>query len=88
MRVGTAAGDVVHQAELDRREQTISRAGGRRRRPTMVVFDDGNRLLKTLDFEQPTAWLATQLASDADLWSRSLGARAASRAGRTTPRRA
>ena len=38
--------------------------------PTMVVFDDGNRLLKTLDFEQPTPWLAAQLASDADLWSR------------------
>jgi aminopeptidase N len=69
VRVGTAAGDVVHQAALDRREQTIA-VPGVTSAPTMVVFDDGNRLLKTVDFEQPTAWLAAQLASDADLWSR------------------
>ena len=30
----------------------------------MVVFDDGNAVLKTLTFEQPTAWLATQLERD------------------------
>ncbi len=70
VRAGTAAGDVVREVELDRREQTIQLpdlAGP----PTMVVFDDGNHLLKTLDFDQPTAWLATQLERDSDLWNRS-----------------
>ncbi|HEX5385866.1 MAG TPA: M1 family aminopeptidase [Gemmatimonadales bacterium] len=63
------AGDVVREVELTAREQSVtidSLAGP----PTMVVFDDGNRMLKTLDFEQPTAWLATQLARDPDLWNR------------------
>ncbi len=69
VRVGTGTGAVVHEAEIDRREQTIT-VPGVRSAPTMVIFDDGNRLLKTLEFEQPTAWLAGQLASDADLWSR------------------
>ncbi len=69
VRIGTAAGDVVHEAQLDSREQTIT-VPGIASPPTMVVFDVGNRLLKTLDFEQPTRWLAVQLASDADLWSR------------------
>ena len=36
----------------------------------LVVFDDGNTVLKTLDFDEPTAWLATQLARDPDLWDR------------------
>jgi aminopeptidase N len=69
VRVRTGAGEVVHEAELDRREQTVT-VPGVTSAPTMIVFDDGNRLLKTLDFEQPTAWLAAQLASDTDLWSR------------------
>ncbi|MEO8879736.1 MAG: M1 family aminopeptidase [Gemmatimonadaceae bacterium] len=69
VRVGTAKGDVVHRAMLDAREQTIvidSLPGA----PTMVVFDDGNTILKGLDFQQPTSWLATQLAHDPDLWNR------------------
>jgi aminopeptidase N len=69
LRIGAASGDVVHEAELDARQQTIV-IPGVTSAPTMVVFDDGNRMLKTLEFEQPTAWLATALASDADLWSR------------------
>src|SRR5260370_30934248 len=36
----------------------------------MVVFDDGNTILKELTFDQPTAWLAEQLARDPDLWNR------------------
>ncbi len=36
----------------------------------MVVFDDENAVVKTLDFEQPTAWLANLLARNADLWNR------------------
>jgi HEAT repeat protein len=39
--------------------------------PTMVIFDDGNTILKQLTFDQPTVWLATQLAHDPDLWDRS-----------------
>jgi HEAT repeat protein len=37
----------------------------------MVVFDDGNTVLKTLSFDEPTRWLATQLPRDPDLWNRS-----------------
>jgi len=36
----------------------------------MIVFDDGNRILKSLAFDQPTAMLATQLRRDANLWNR------------------
>src|SRR5437870_5655614 len=69
IRVGTASGDVVRRAELAAREQTIEipeLAGA----PTMVVFDDGNTILKELTFDQPTPWLATQLKRDPDLWNR------------------
>jgi aminopeptidase N len=69
IRVGTAKGDVTQRVWLDSREQkvTIPVSGP----PTMVIFDDGNAVLKELEFDEPTAWLATQLASDADLWNRS-----------------
>jgi aminopeptidase N len=69
IRVGTASGDVVWHAELNQREQTIT-IPGLKGGPTMVVFDEGNTILKTLTFDQPTAWLATQLARDPDLWNR------------------
>jgi HEAT repeat protein len=36
----------------------------------MIVFDDDNVVVKTLAFEQPTAWLANQLARSSDLWNR------------------
>ena len=39
--------------------------------PTMAIFDDGNGLLKALTFEEPTAWLATELRRDTNLWDRS-----------------
>jgi RND family efflux transporter MFP subunit len=35
----------------------------------MVVFDDGNTIVKELVFEQPTGWLANQLARDSSLVS-------------------
>jgi aminopeptidase N len=38
--------------------------------PTMIVFDPGNSILKSLTFDQPTAWLATQLRKDENLWDR------------------
>ena len=69
IRVGTPRDDVVRHAELDGREQAIEIAdlpGA----PTMVVFDDGNTILKELTFDQPTTWLATQLRRDPDLWNR------------------
>jgi aminopeptidase N len=69
IRVGTRSGDVVQQAELNRREQTIV-IPGVKSAPTMVIFDDGNAVLKTLTFDQPTTWLANQLERDPDLWNR------------------
>ncbi|PYO90791.1 MAG: hypothetical protein DMD58_06155, partial [Gemmatimonadetes bacterium] len=68
VRVGTAAGDVTARALLSRRQDTIV-VGNIKFAPTMVIFDDGNTILKRLTFEQPTAWLATQLQRDPDLWN-------------------
>jgi aminopeptidase N len=68
--VGTASGDIRKRVELDRREQVV-RIGGVKSAPTMVVFDENNAMLKSLTFEQPTHWLATQLSRDPDLWNRS-----------------
>ncbi len=69
VRVGTAAGDVRKRVRLDRREQVIA-IQGLKSRPNMVVFDESNAMLKSLTFEQPTPWLANQLARDPDLWNR------------------
>ena len=69
IRVGTKAGDVVKRVVLDRREQTV-RIDSVATAPTMVVFDDENAVLKTLDFEQPSAWLAAMVRQP-DLWNRS-----------------
>jgi aminopeptidase N len=69
IRVGTRPGDVVQRAELNQREQTIV-IPDVKSAPTMIVFDDGNAVLKKLTFDQPTAWLATQLDRDPDLWNR------------------
>jgi aminopeptidase N len=69
IRVGTTAGDVVQTAELTQRDQTIT-IPGVRSAPTMVIFDAGNTILKKLTFDEPTAWLATQLRQDPDLWNR------------------
>jgi aminopeptidase N len=69
IRVGTARGDVTTRVELTAREQTIA-VPGVTTAPTMLIFDDGNAVLKRLTFEQPSTWLATQLAEDPDLWNR------------------
>jgi aminopeptidase N len=69
IRVGTAKGDLRKRVELDQREQLIGIAGVKSP-PTMVVFDENNAMLKTLTFEQPTRWLAAQLAREPDLWNR------------------
>lgn len=69
VRVGTAQGDVTFHGKLDAREQTLA-IDGVQSAPTMVIFDDGNTILKRLTFDQPTAQLATQLAHDSNLWNR------------------
>jgi aminopeptidase N len=69
IRVGTAGGDVVRPVTLTMREQIVA-LDSVRTPPTMVVFDEGNAVLKTLTFDQPTAWLVTQLGRDPDLWNR------------------
>ncbi len=79
IRVGIISGDVRSTTWLTGREQAIT-VPGVVTAPTMVVFDDGNTILKRLSFTEPTAWLATQLEQDPDLWNRAwvidqLGAR-------------
>jgi aminopeptidase N len=69
VKVGTGAGDVTTRVELTQREQTIV-VDGVGSAPTMVIFDDGNTILKKLTFDQPTPQLATQLRRDPDLWNR------------------
>jgi aminopeptidase N len=69
IRVGTARGDVRSRVLLEQREQVV-RIESLRSAPTMVVIDEDNSLLKTLIFEQPTGWLATQLARDPNVWNR------------------
>jgi aminopeptidase N len=70
IRVGTGSGDVRKTVRMDRREQVIS-FQGLKSQPAMVVFDENNVMLKSLSFEQPSRWLATQLSRDPDLWNRS-----------------
>ncbi len=69
VRVGTAQGDVTQRVEIRDREQTVT-IPGVHGAPTMVIFDDGNAVLKSLSFVEPTSWLATQLHRDPDLWNR------------------
>ncbi|HET9727342.1 MAG TPA: M1 family aminopeptidase, partial [Gemmatimonadales bacterium] len=69
IRVGTGADDRVERVIIDRREQTV-RIDSLPGPPTMVAFDDANAVVKTLDFEQPTAWLATLLMRHPHLWQR------------------
>ncbi len=69
VRVGLPAGDRVVPVTIARREQIIQ-IDSVRSAPTMIVFDDQNAVVKTLAFEQPTPWLANQLAKTPDLWNR------------------
>jgi aminopeptidase N len=69
VRVGTDEGDVTQRVDLDARQQTVT-IPNVMTPPTMVIFDDSNAVLKSLRFDQPTAWLATQLRRDRNLWNR------------------
>jgi aminopeptidase N len=69
VRVHSAAGDLVRRVELNARDQSIvidSVAAA----PDMVILDAGNKLLKSLTFDQPVSWLANELERDPDLWDR------------------
>lgn len=69
IRVGMAGGDVTAKVWLDQRQQEI-RLQGVTGRPTMVIFDETNAVLKELTFDQPVEWLANQLRNDPNLWNR------------------
>ena len=69
VRVGTARGDVVRRVTIDRREQRV-RIDDLPDAPVMVAFDDANAIVKTLAFDQPTAWLASLLERHPNLWQR------------------
>jgi aminopeptidase N len=70
VRVATGSGpEVVRRFDLSAREQTLT-IDSLGAAPTMVIFDDGNTILKRLTFEEPTPWLAAQLRRDPDLWNR------------------
>jgi aminopeptidase N len=69
VRVSSGGESIARTVDLREREQVV-RIEGVVAAPTMVIFDDGNRLLKRLEFDQPTTWLAAQLAQDPDLWNR------------------
>ncbi len=69
IRIGTAKGDLTTKVWLTGRQQEIT-VSGVATAPTMVIFDDDNTILKRLSFPQPTAWLATQVEKDPDLWNR------------------
>ena len=71
IRIGMASGpDIVRTSWIRQREDTIV-VDGVASAPEMIVFDDGNHILKKLTFEQPSAQLAAQLRRDPDLWNRS-----------------
>ncbi len=69
VRVGFAGKERSQRFDLTAREQTIV-VDSVSAEPTMVVFDDGNHILKSLEFDQPVAWLAAQLGQDSNLWNR------------------
>lgn len=67
VRVGTPTGDVLAHATMDAATQTLV-VDHVPQAPTYVVFDDGDAVVKTLDFPQPTAWLVAQLRLEAHPW--------------------
>ncbi len=69
VRVAWQGGERRQTIEINAREQliTIDSVPGD---PTMVVFDDGNRMLKALAFDQPVSWLVAELQHDDNLWDR------------------
>jgi aminopeptidase N len=69
IRVAFKGGERLQHADINAREQAIT-IDSVTSEPTMVIFDDGNRMLKTLTFNQPVSWLAEELRHDDNLWDR------------------
>ena len=69
IRLALANGERRIRADLNARDQVIT-IDSVTSDPAMVVFDDGNHILKTLEFDQPVPWLAEQLRRDDNLWNR------------------
>ena len=67
LRVGTAHGDVLASATLNAATQTLV-VEHVTTPPTFVVFDDGDAIVKTLDFPQPTSWCVTALHREMQPW--------------------
>ena len=67
IRVGTAYGDVVMRTTVQGATQTIA-IEHVSHPPTFVVFDDGDGIVKTLVFPQPTPWLVAQVQREARPW--------------------
>ena len=62
---GPVAADVVVSSRVD-----TAVVPGVTAPPRAVSFDDRDAVVKTLDFPQPTAWLALELEGDGALWNR------------------
>jgi aminopeptidase N len=69
VRVSTGRGTLRRSVVVDRAVDTV-RIAGVDASPTAVVFDDDDAVVKSLDFPQPTAWLAAELAGPTALWNR------------------
>ncbi len=69
VRVAFGGKERVQRFDLTDRDQTLT-VDSITAAPGMVVFDDGNHILKTLQFDQPVPWLVAQLGHDTNLWNR------------------
>jgi aminopeptidase N len=69
IRVAFKGGELRRRIEINAREQVVT-IDSVTSEPTMVVFDEGNRMLKLLTFDEPVSWLAEQLRHDDNLWDR------------------
>jgi aminopeptidase N len=69
VRVSMPDSAITRRVVVDRAVDTVV-VQGVDRAPDGVVFDDENAVVKALEFPQPTAWLAAELASSTALWNR------------------
>jgi len=69
VRVETDSGPVTKDVVVAEAEDTVV-VDGVGSRPLSVVFDDRDAVVETLDFPQPTSWLARETAGSGALWNR------------------
>ena len=67
IRIGTTQGDVLEHATVTGLAQTIV-VDHVMQPPTFIVFDDGDAVVKTLEFPQLTPWLAAQVRREGRPW--------------------